>query len=104
MKRVRRSPKPMPAARAAFGKRLFAVMPGNVFTSSATIRSPIHTKSVRDIPRHPSARCDVSARHPAAPERAVRTHREVLNALCHVVGDACGNDLFARAGVVLRVV
>ena len=45
----------MPAALAAFGRRLFAVMPGMVFTSSVTSRSPDQMKSVRDIPRQSSA-------------------------------------------------
>src|SRR6185503_3630266 len=54
-KRASRSPNWIPAARAAFGSRLFAVMPGIVLTSRVTMRSPAHMRSVRDIPRQPSA-------------------------------------------------
>ena len=48
MRRSHSSPKGMPAAFAARGSRLFAVMPGIVFTSRATIRSPTQIRSVRD--------------------------------------------------------
>jgi len=48
----------MPATRAAFGTRLFAVMPGIVFTSSATRRSVSgdQMRSRREIALQPSAR------------------------------------------------
>src|SRR5439155_19431601 len=45
----------IPAALAASGSRLVAVIPGVVLTSRTTISTPRVIMSTRDIPSHPSA-------------------------------------------------